>query len=196
VAEDKTYVALQGTDAAEIDLLNTPDADMWFVPLNRGLADVDDMEWSWSSDYPELVIIIADYQYIRPIFDATAEDDAWAHGDTGDRTLRFQLGIEADGVVYPGTGPNSKSQDGKVRGTGYAQADLRTYSMLVTLLPAGQHTVKVKAGCGTTTYIGEESSAPVVDFLSRAAGTLEDGPAIASRRLFILRHANGQLLGS
>jgi hypothetical protein len=196
VSSDATYAVLGGTDLLKLALLDGVSGDLFFLPINRGLADVTGMERSWTATYPELVIIGADYQYVRPIFASAADDDAWDQGVVGDRTVRFQLAIEVDGVIYPGTGPGGKAQDGKVRGTGFAGPDLRTHSMLVLMLPPGPHVVKVKAGIGPLTYSDGETTAPAMDFISGATKILEGGPALASRRLYVCRTRFGESLGA
>jgi len=153
---------------------------------------VDGMEVAWTATYPELVIIVFDFQYVRPFFGTVDGADEVTFTDP--RTARMQVKIQLDGVLHAGTGPFALAQDGSVRGTGFAGEDLRSYSMLITQVQPGRHTARAVAALGPDTYIDRDYTS---DLFERAAQTsLYPGPAFGNRKLFVMRSPYGLSLGA
>lgn len=166
------------------------DSNLWYVPYNRGFSDIGGASFSWDSVYPELVLIWFDFQYIRPFFGSTDGPDEY---DFSDQCARLQVKLDVDGVLYPGTGPFATSQDGKIRGTGFAGIDLRTYVSLSLPVSAGRHTVTAKAALAPSVQVDGEFSNPAFNFMDQG---LYPGPAIAGRKLVVLHHPFGTSLGA
>lgn len=163
-----------------------------YIPYNRGFQSVDGCTKSWTATYPETVIAIFDFQYIRPFFGTVDGPDEYAWAD---QCIRMQMKLELDGVLLEATGPFSRSQDGLVRGVGFAGTDLRSYVMTVQHVAPGPHTMTVKAALGPATWGDGEFSHPIYAWYNDTQN-LYPGPAFGNRKLIIIRHPYGLPLGA
>lgn len=170
----------------------------WSIPYNRGFVEVRDGDLSreWVSIYPEAVTLTFDFMYVRPLLLGSLDSDAYSF-DVTDKTIRAKIGIQVDGVVYPGSGPFAQSQRGDPYWTGFAGADLASFCKIEVFLPPGAHRATPVAAMGPDVYIGGSSSGPpwgipgytADDFIdtTNVVSDADGGPGLGSTKFFLMR---------
>jgi hypothetical protein len=193
----------------------TANATLFQIPYNRGWSEDDDTVQTWTSKYPELVLVAFSYQYIRdyarvsaggyPGWPAATNDGGWeptpisAYGgsDTPLR-LRAKVRISVDGSHQPGTGPFSLPFMGNERGSGYEGTDHRTTVCAIVPLPAGTHRVSAVAAVGQHTK-PSGGDHTFNDLNEKSAGQPADSPdtgiCLGYRRMIVIRFPKGTTFG-
>lgn len=172
------------------------DPNLWKIPFKRGMFPMGEdtpagtLELQWTTAYPELVMIILTFQYVREYMGGLA---AYMFGaDYGlDATnpdcpvVRMQSRIMLDGALLPGTGPFGVPIY-TMRGTGYGANAAAVSVIHVGVIPAGTHIVQGVAGQADTAAVNEDT---VYESSSPAAGV-----CVGTRSLYALRFARGDTL--
>ena len=161
------------------------DANIWKLPFKRGLLPVGEgtpvgiLQCQWTTEYPELVLIVMTCQYIRNL--EGVDNDM----DPTQPTVRAQVRIQLDGQVLPGSGPFANPLY-DVRGTGYAPNTAALSNVFVGVIPAGTHVVQ---GVG-----GQSDNAEVHSEFDWQQDAPVQGVCIGARDLFVVRFARGDTL--
>lgn len=161
------------------------DANIWKIPFKRGLLPIGEgtlageLQCSWTTEYPELVMIVLACQYVRRLMGADYSMNATLP------VVRAQVRIQLDGQVLPGSGPFG-TQVYDIRGTGYGANAGALTNVWVGVVPAGAHVVQGVAGQSDTT--------PIFGITEYQAVAPVDGVCIGSRSLFVLRFGRGDIL--
>jgi len=165
------------------------DSDNFQVPYNMSLAKIDDMALTWTSKYPELVKIIFSFQYCRLKRTGFGSSGLIATHDI----VRFIIKLDIDGYQPEGAGCYKLSNDGSVRGTGFAGRSMASCITYVGMLPAGNHKVVPVVGQadsrGLNLFNNEYISKPLA--IPPAPGVV-----VGNRTMSILRFARGKMLES
>lgn len=162
-------------------------ADLWKIPYNRGFhrvneGDSEEALIEWVSEYPEMVVMIASYQYVR----RDTGDYSGSFFSTAGRIPRAQFRLALDGGLLEGSGPYASPQDGKYRGLGIATKAMSGGAVQVRFTGAGAHNAELMAaqapanesdnsGDGESEEATYEDDAPT------------DGVCVGSFRLIVLR---------
>tara|TARA_R100000808_G_C2148899_1_gene157130 strand:+ start:1422 stop:2168 length:747 start_codon:yes stop_codon:yes gene_type:complete len=186
----ETSALLNITDAREPILKDTSggyDTDLVQVPYNMSLAKIDDMELTWTSKYPELVKIIFSFQYCRL--------NRSGFGSSGLLTnyniVRFIIKLDIDGYQPEGAGCYKLSNDGSVRGTGFAGRSMAACITYVGMLPAGNHKVVPVVGQADSRGLNAFNN----EYVSKPLATPPaPGVCVGNRSMSILRFARGKML--
>lgn len=116
----------------------------WQVPYNSGLQEVGGgpngvtFAREWESAYPELVLAIFHFQYLREGMDTGEICE--------DFLYRLMMRMRFDGCDAPGSGPFAIPKYGNPRAMGYAGRSLVSSITAVQFLGAGAHRVGPVAG--------------------------------------------------
>ena len=181
---------LGNTDAAEATLT---DSDLYVLSFNNGYQDVSNMEITWSSTYPELVMLVFSFQYIRHrVTTSYPPGTAQITLDDGFTEVRFTVRIKVNGVLQEGAGIYQSTEQGSVRGTGYSHRSLAGTVTVVTMLPAGTNTIVPVAALTDSTFVD--------DFNDEAKRNSSDygpttGCVIGNREMIAMRFARGMWMG-
>lgn len=178
---------LQSVQGAEPKLPDTVGADtnLWKLPFKRGLLPIGEgtpagvLQCQWTTEYPELVLIVLTCQYIRN-FDAS---DLGLQ--PGEPSVRAQVRVQLDGQVLPGSGPFANPLY-DVRGTGYSPNTAALSNVFVGVLPAGTHVAQGVGGQSDNTEVNS-------DFDYQQSSPVQ-GVCIGARDLFVVRFARGETL--
>lgn len=172
----------------------TGDPDLFHVPYNRGLVEVDDQSGNplaveWTSKYPEVVVVIVDYQYCR---------EKQQHWDTQNQRIdvRTQFQIYLDNGGMAGSGPWAIPLSGGYRGTGYARRSNRSQIVAMQLVGAGAHRAVLMAGQMPADFIvaqDDEDDEAEVSYLEYPP---TEGVCVGSRKIIVLRFPRGGILGA
>lgn len=169
----------------------TGDPDLFQIPYNRGLAEVTDQNGDalaieWQSAYPELVVAIIDYQYIRDALSTWAQNGAWQP--------RVQMQVQLDNSSMPGSGPWGKPLNGQARGTGFARRAGRSRIVAMRHAPAGPHRVVLLAGQmpATPASASDEDDSDPIEY---GENPPTEGVCIGHRKLILLTFPRGGFLG-
>lgn len=187
-----TNVGIFPTDGPPV-LPNDPaaDPDLWKVPFKRGMFPIGEgttagtLELRWTSPYPELLMIVLSFQYVRDYMGGLTYIFGADTGIENRAVVRMQSRIMLDGALLPGTGPFSVPIY-TMRGTGYGANAAAISVVWVGVVPAGAHVVQGVAGQADTAAVSEET---VYDSESP-----DDGVCIGTRNLFAVRFARGDIL--
>ena len=198
----------------------TASATLFQIPYNRGWTEDTATVQTWTSKYPELVLIAFSYQYIRdyariaepsanggyPGYPAANNDGGWnptpvdAFGSATKTFLRLRakIRIAVDGAHMPGTGPFSLPFFGNERGSGYEGTDHRTTVCAIVPVPAGTHRVSAVAAQGQHTQ-PTGGAHTFNDLNEKSAGQPADSPdngvCLGYRRMIVVRFPKGTTLG-
>jgi len=180
---------LGNTSGAEATLT---DSDLYVLSFNNGYQDVSNMELTWSSIYPELVMLVFSFQYIRHRVTAGTAGTAELKLDSGFTEVRFTVRIKVNGVLQEGAGIYQSSEQGSVRGTGYSHRSLAGTVTVVTMLPAGTNTIVPVASLTDSTVITATNNE-----LKRNSGDFPptSGCVIGNREMIAMRFARGMWMG-
>lgn len=198
----------------------TPDPNLWQVSYNRGLEPVEFAEvngwgagptgWAsstqssiqWTSAYPELLLVIASFQYVRTLH--TRFGSAWdfdavtPQAEPRTYDIRFKARIGVDGGFVAGTGPDAPSYVTRYRGAGYDHR-AALFSMLgVVPLAPGTHNVQLLAGQGFATDAAtKDEDEEEIEGTEMAPEQYPptEGVCIGSRRMFAITFPFGLPLG-
>lgn len=178
---DETEAILDILDIGGVPPVPPTDPNNASVPYNAGFTGV--ASCAWSSDSPELIVVIATAQYWR-------ERDGQGVWTGASFTVRAQLALEVDGTVLPGSGPVGQPTRNGARGAGLGDDTAAYFAIHATLVPPGPHTVRI--------VVGQAPSEEVVPAGSSAQSLKDilptDGVYVASRGLFVIRVGMGALL--
>ena len=187
----ETSALLNITDGREPVLKGTSspyDTNLFQVPYNVSPKEIDDMELSWTSTYPELVKIIFSFQYCRLLTSGFGSG-----GLASDHhNCRFIVKLDIDGYQPEGAGCYKLSYDGSMRGTGFAGRSMASCITYVGMLPAGTHkVVPIVASNDTrsTTTLNNEVKIKITE-------PPTPGMVVGNRNMSILRFARGKMLGA
>jgi hypothetical protein len=180
-----------GVDPILTAAMGAVDPDIWQIPYNRGFQEIGDGDVAhvWTSKFPELVMSVFTFQYIRidqedfPDYDA-ADPTTWLH-------VRAQIAIAFDGARMPGTGPFANPIDTTYRGTGLGQRATRTTVVALGMLPAGAHRVAPMGAQQAAVGTAAEGYTDETRFLSNPP---VEGVCIGNRRHILLRFGRGAWL--
>lgn len=163
------------------------DANLWKLPYSRGWSVVGagatdgPVELEWESEYPELVEITADCQYVREQIGNFSASN-W-------NAIRAMIGVEVDGVVQPGA-IDATPIFNLHRGRGYGASALPFHQTYLLVLPPGAHTVRLVACIApVTTFDDDERDAKTQ--LDDVLPT--DRVCIGSRALWVTRYTRPAL---
>jgi len=186
-----------------------PDVNLFQIPYNRGWSEDTATVQTWTSKYPELVLVAFSYQFIRD-YARLADGEypypaGWnttpvsAHSDAKTYLrIRSKVRISVDGSHIPGTGPFSLPVYGNQRGTGYEGADHRTTVCALVPVPAGVHRVSAVASVGPHTKPAGGDHA-FNDLKELTGGSPVDPPdqgvTLAYRRMIVIRFPKGTTFG-
>jgi len=127
----------------------TVDLALYQIPYNRGLQPVSDVRLEWTTEYPELLYILADYQYVRERWNTWGYAGAAPVGPgTTEYYIRMKARIGVNGGFLPGTGPEVIPFNSRYRGSGDPRRSRRTNIAGIAQVPAGTHTVQLHVGQG------------------------------------------------
>ena len=163
-------------------------ANLWYIPYNQSFAEVGDgdVALSWVSTYPETVLVLFSFQYLR--LDMTRFPGYSGGDDSTHRHIRAQLLLDVDGARVDGTGPFGLFQN-SWRGTGYGCRSARTTLWTVAHLEAGPHRISpvaAQAPCVAVNAESQSDTAQVID------DDIANGVAIGHRRLVLVGFPRGK----
>jgi len=171
-----------------------PNEDLFQIPYNHGLAEIDDTSVSWTSKYSELLFVAFSFQYIR-------EQLYQLFGSEDTNRIRTQIRLRIDGGDLPGCGPYIVPFDGKSRGTGIAVRSAAPVLVGVAVVPAGTHRVWAVAGQRPSELAAREDSVKpdepffgLSEFNKGGDAAHEYGVGIGSRRMMVIRFPRGGTL--
>tara|TARA_R110000824_G_scaffold65772_2_gene171105 strand:+ start:14784 stop:15578 length:795 start_codon:yes stop_codon:yes gene_type:complete len=168
------------------------DPELYHIPYNRGFSKItgtQDMEISWTTQYPELVLVAFSYQGIRKHY---TDFDAYL---TGANYIypQVQTRITINGGSIIGTGAAEINHGGETRGQGLQNRAVRTTTIGMTLVPPGTHTVTAEAAQPQS--YGTSFSNLVNGDVTSFDNPPDEGVCVGHRRLILLRFPKGKLLG-
>jgi len=188
----ETSALLNITDEREPKLKPTsPDYDtnLFQVPYNVSPKEIDDMELSWTSTYPELVKIIFSFQYCRLLTSGFGTSGLI----TNYNNCRFVVKMDIDGYQPEGAGCYKLSYDGSMRGTGFGGRSMASCITYVGMLPAGTHKVIPIVASNDVRGMNHFNN----EHKSKALDTPPTpGLVVGNRNMSILRFARGKMLGA
>lgn len=172
------------------------DAALYHIPYARGFQTISvagatpdpTMEVSWTSEYPELVWAIFDYQYARAKLSTFTQP-------TSGTTLRIraQIRLAWNDQLLPGTGPYALPIDTKYRGQGLSARSDKSACTALFLAPAGSHVVAAKAAQATAINSTSDDDNPDLEYLESPPNA---NVCLGSRKLIVLRFPFGGWLGA
>lgn len=168
-------------------------ASLWYIPYNQSFAEVGDgdVAVSWTSQYPELVLAVCSFQFMR--FDVTRFPGYVAGDSTTHRKIRAQVLLEIDGARQDGSGPFAVPTDTRYRGLGVGVRAFRSSVTALAFLPAGAHRitpVAAQTSCLNVTDGELEDATQVID------DPPSDGVCIGHRRVIVVGFPRGKQLGA
>ena len=197
VNAQQTFVAcdLQSAKGVEPTLPDTVGADvnLWKVPFKRGYSPIGsgtphgDLALTWETEYPELVMVVLTFQYVRVL----AACDA---NYTPVNTYRFQARIQVDGAVMPGTGPFGVPDSGNFRKTGYGQSAAAISVVWLGVLPAGSHVIEGVAGQADWAKVDPPSATKGAAKMKFARYSPVEGVCVGNRSLIAVRFPRGTIM--
>ena len=161
------------------------DTNIWQIPYKRGLLPIGDdtpngrLQVQWTTEYPELVMCVLTCQYVRDFI--TIDNGLTAT----EPVIRSQIRMQLDGQVLPGSGPMAHPVY-SVRGIGLGTSAAALTNVWIGIVPAGTHVLMGVGGQGDLAAVGTD-----YEFLDSSP---TDGVAIATRNLFALRFARGDMM--
>ncbi len=178
-------------DSPSFDL---SDSDLFMLSYNNGYKEITDMKLEWDSVYPELVKFVFSFQYARK--DITNDPTTSTNKvrlKLGYDKIRASIRLKVDGVLQEGAGCYMKPPDGSPRGMGYSWKSMASCITVITMLPAGTHTVVPVAqlhDCTAITSLDHEGKRISAELAPTSAA------AIAGRQMIAIRFARGKWLGA
>jgi hypothetical protein len=169
----------------------TPDPNLFQIPFNRGLNPVPDPRVEWNTPFPELVWVIADYQYVRE-----RDDQFGTPEEPKDYFIRAKIRIGLDGVTQAGAGPDAVPVNSRYRGAGYRRRSNRSNITWMGLIPAGSHVVQLYAGQAWTADSPNSEVAEMDEEMGYHQDPPTTGVCLGHRRLIVISFPFGLLLGS
>lgn len=170
------------------------DPNLYHIPYARGFSTITgatDMSISWTSQYPELVMAIFSFQFIRD----KASDIHIRSSGTDFVRPTVQIRVALNGGAIPGAGIYATPTSDSTRGTGFAGRSLRSSIVGMTLVPAGSHVIKAEAG-------QTQADPSALSSLEASGGSNwafdvppDEGVCIAHRKLILIRFPRGNWLG-
>jgi len=164
------------------------DGQLYHIPYNRGFGKItgaQDMEISWTNEYPELIMTAFSFQFIRE------RDSNFNIGDGTTVTPRTQIRIVLDGGTIPGAGIYADPGGTTFRGTGYAGTSLRTTIVGLTLAPPGTHSIVAEAAQSPTESTLTLSTWGFTAYPTSFEVPPDQGVCIAHRTLMLFRFPRG-----
>lgn len=190
----ETSALLNITDGNEPKLKSSVsgyDTNLFQVPYNVSPKEIDDMELSWTSTYPELVKIIFSFQYCRYYFSHPSNTALGLI--TNYNNCRFVVKMDIDGYQPEGAGCYKLSYDGSMRGTGFGGRSMASCITYVGMLPAGTHKVVPIVASNDVRGMNLFNN----EVISKAlAIPPTPGVVVGNRNMSILRFARGKMLGA
>tara|TARA_R110000824_G_scaffold44690_1_gene129822 strand:+ start:228 stop:1040 length:813 start_codon:yes stop_codon:yes gene_type:complete len=170
------------------------DPNLFHIPYARGysmITGATDMEISWTTEYPELVLAVFSFQFIR---NASTDIVVWTKSSNFVQPV-VQIRVTLNGGVIPGAGIYATPLNESTRGTGLESVALRSTILGMTLVPAGSHVIRAEAGQNPTGP-NALTSLTVSGGSNWAFETPPDeGVCIAHRKLMLIRFPRGNLFG-
>jgi len=171
----------------------TPDENLFQVPYNRGLVPVTGSRYDWTSTYPELVWIIASYQYMRLLYNKFGNDPD-ENGVT--HQIRYQARLALDGSPLPGTGPAVNPVQTRYRGAGYARRSTSMLHVWMGMIPAGSHFAELYAGQAPSQDSPADEVVEADATLSYSEHPPSTGVCVGNRQVYVVRFPFGLMLGA
>lgn len=192
-----TYVNTVATPDGDDPIINdyvkgtaTPDPNLFQVPFNRGLVSVTGTRVDWVSEHPELVMLMASWQYIRRHHARFGESSNLSYD------VRFQARLAVDGAMIPGTGPHMNMVQTRYRGAGYARRSTSMTAVWVGVLPAGSHFVELFAGQAWAATSEHDEVVERDDPMDYRQDPPDTGVCIGNRAIIPVRFPFGLNLGA